>query len=222
MKTTPLVYLAGPITGLNFDECTDWREDVKAAMPSHIDTLSPLRGKQYLKERSNRDGRIMDSYEEYPLSSSRGINTRDHWDVMRSSAVLVNMLGAAKASLGTVMEIAWAFAYRVPLVLVMEKEGNIHDHSMIRESTGFRVDTLEKGIEVIVALLSTDRQIQEFRQKQEELDFQFMLRHHTQDRGYGHNYSEPRTMEEYKKRSESHFPNLKQVPQVYTDLENPK
>lgn len=158
MKTS-LVYLAGPITGLTFGGATNWRDQVRDQVHYSIQTISPLRGKQYLEERSSKDGVIQMSYEEYPLSSARGINTRDHWDVMRCDAVFVNLLGFDRVSIGTVMEIAWAHAYRKPVILVMEDEGNIHEHAMIRESIGFRVNSLEKGIEVLEALLLTDLQI---------------------------------------------------------------
>lgn len=181
-----LVYLAGPITGLKWDEATDWREKVRHALkydsipvsmgaineifgtdtpdyvttvPSrfqHIHTLSPLRGKQYLEKRSSEDGAIMHSYSEYPLSSAKGINTRDHWDVMRCDVLFVNLLGAQTVSIGTVMEIAWGWAYKKPTILVMEKTGNIHEHSMIQESIGFRTDSLDEGIEILKAICGPD------------------------------------------------------------------
>jgi len=156
-----LVYLAGPITGLSFGDATNWRDYVRYKLPKHIKTLSPLRGKQYLEQRSSFDGKIMDSYEEYPLASSRGINTRDHWDCTRATVVFVNLLGAKTVSIGTVMEIAWAYTNGVPCILVMEESGNIHEHSMIRESVGFRVDSVDKGIEVLIGLLSTDEEIED-------------------------------------------------------------
>lgn len=147
-----LVYLAGPITGLTYGECTDWREQMTSLVKPGVQLLSPLRGKQYLEERSNQDGQIVDHYNEWPLSSSRGINTRDHWDVQRCTLVFANLLGATKVSIGTVMEIAWAHAYRKPIILVMEK-GNIHEHAMISECTGFRVYTMEEALQVLNALL---------------------------------------------------------------------
>lgn len=150
------VYLAGPISGLTYGQCTDWREKVKDTVDPGIVGLSPMRGKQYLEERSSKDGMITGSYEEWPLSSSRGINTRDHWDVSRCDVVFVNLLGATTVSIGTVMEIAWAHAYRKPVVLVMEESGNPHEHCMIRECVGFRVKTLEEGIDVLNALNHDD------------------------------------------------------------------
>lgn len=156
-----LVYLAGPITGLSWEDANDWRNQVKNRLPRHISTLSPLRGKQYLEQRSTVDGKINDCYEDYPLSSSRGINTRDYWDCTRATVVFVNLLGAKTVSIGTVMEIAWAYANKIPTILVMEESGNIHEHAMIRESVGFRVPTLDMGVEILVSLLCTDQEIEE-------------------------------------------------------------
>ena len=145
----PLVYLAGPITGLSYDGCTDWREHAQNRLANHgIVGMSPMRHKDYLLNRTN----IQDTYEDNVLSSQRGIFARDTWDTQRCDATLVNMLGAETVSIGTVMEISWAWSFRNPIVLVMEKEGNIHEHAMIREACPFRVETLEEAIEVLAAL----------------------------------------------------------------------
>lgn len=141
------VYAAGPITGLSFTGATDWRNDLQLLLKDKVKVLSPLRAKDYLKNETV----IGDSYEQekidspltHVLSSSRGITTRDRNDVMNSDIILVNLLGATKVSIGTVMEIAWADMLRKPVVLVMEKTGNVHDHAMIRECIGFRVETLD-------------------------------------------------------------------------------
>jgi hypothetical protein len=144
------VYLAGPITGLSFEGCTDWREyAIKELATAGITGLSPMRSKDYLKS----ENIVGDSYEDTVLSCSRGITTRDRWDTTRCDLILVNFLGAEKVSIGTVMEIAWADLVRTPSIIVMEPEGNAHDHAMIRECTGFRVETLEAGLEVAKAIL---------------------------------------------------------------------
>ena len=144
-----IVYLAGPITGLSFDGCTDWREfAIKELSTVGITGLSPMRAKDYL-----RNERIVgDSYEDTVLSSSRGIITRDRWDTNRCDVILVNFLGAEKVSIGTVMELAWADAARVPSIVVIEP-GNVHEHSMLREVTGFRVETLEEVLNVAKSIL---------------------------------------------------------------------
>lgn len=154
MKTF-LVYLAGPITGLTYNGCTEWREEIKdnlMANSPHIKTLSPMRGKQRIELLG---GTIKDVYEDNPLTSEKGISTRDYNDVKRSDAIFVNLLGAQRVSIGTVMEIAWARAFQIPVILVMEK-GNMHDHSMLRYASGFIVDNIEDGIEMLRVVLGPD------------------------------------------------------------------
>jgi len=152
-----LVYLAGPISGLSYEGCTDWREYAKRVLAhAGFTGLNPLRAKDYLKD----EGAVADSYEqemiEHPLahvlSCSRGITTRDRWDCTRCDVVIANLIGAEKASIGTAIEIAWADAARIP-VIVVEEEGGVHDHAMIRECTGFRVKSLEEALTVAKALL---------------------------------------------------------------------
>jgi hypothetical protein len=52
------------------------------------------------------------------------------------------------------MECAWAYAFDKPLIVVMEDEGNLHEHAMIREATGFRVNTIDKAIDVANSILT--------------------------------------------------------------------
>ncbi len=155
------VYLAGPITGETFEGCTDWREFARKSLAPGICGLSPLRAKDYLAG----ENKIGDSYEGLALSSARGIMTRDYFDVQNCDIVIANVKGASSVSIGTVMEIAWAKAFDKPLILVIEpsefeatgnlrSRGNIHEHAMIREATGFRVETLEEAVLVANAILA--------------------------------------------------------------------
>jgi nucleoside 2-deoxyribosyltransferase len=144
-----LVYCAGPITGLNYNETVNWRQEIADKFSNHIKAISPMRGKHYLKDRTS----ISDSYSEFVLSSQKGITTRDRNDVMRCDVLLVNFLGAEKVSIGTVMEIAWADMMRKPIVLVMNDK-NIHDHAMIREVSGFIVSSMDEAVSIIETLLT--------------------------------------------------------------------
>lgn len=145
----PTVYLAGPITGLSYGASADWREQIKIWLAPDIVAYSPLRAKTYLTQETS----LQDRYEEYILSSQRGIYTRDFYDCRTRDLIFVNLLGAQNVSIGTVMEISWATAFNKPIVLVMEKEGNVHEHSMVREACPMRVDTLEEAVFITRALL---------------------------------------------------------------------
>lgn len=145
------VYLAGPITGLSYGVAVNWRTDARDWLKKQgIEGFSPMRWKHYLEQESDIAAA---GYDEFPLSSARGIVTRDRFDTMRMDLVLVNLLGATKVSIGTCMELGWADAARVPTVLVMEKSGNPHDHAMVNQVAGFRVEQLEHGLEIVKAVL---------------------------------------------------------------------
>lgn len=143
------VYLAGPITGTSYKECTNWRDSVRIDLQEFgLEPYSPMRGKAYL----SHEDRISDSYNDLTMSSITGINTRDYNDVITSGAILVNLLDSKKVSIGTVMEIAWARMRQIPVVLIMEREGNIHDHGMLTYNC-IRVTTINEGIKCIHQLL---------------------------------------------------------------------
>ena len=87
--------------------------------------------------------------------TSRGIMVRDFNDVKRCDALLVNLIGLTKPSMGTIMELAWAYAMQKPAVVAMEREGNPHDlHPMIHEAVSFRVETLDEAIDSVAVILN--------------------------------------------------------------------
>lgn len=93
-----LLYLAGPIAGCTYGECTDWRKYVVSKLPPHIHALSPMRGKEFLSAHPMIQG----EHAENPLCRQAGITCRDRSDIMRADAVLFNLLGAKTVSIGTV------------------------------------------------------------------------------------------------------------------------
>ena len=145
-----VVYLAGPISGCEYGECVDWREAVGEELEKWgAECLSPMRGKDYLKG----IGPIESVESRGVLSCSRGVITRDFNDCSACDVLLVNLLGTKRVSIGTVMEIAWAFQKRTPVVCVMEASNNLHDHAMLREAIGFRVETMGEAIAVVRTIL---------------------------------------------------------------------
>lgn len=145
ISVQPKIYLAGPISGLRYDGAQDWR-DYAARELYKVGLLgfSPLRAKNYLQSY----GVIEQGYEGHPLSTDRGINSRDRFDVMSCDGVIFNFLGSGdRISVGTLIEMGWADAFRKPIVTVMEPDlQNKHDHPMLRECTNFRVKTLEEAV----------------------------------------------------------------------------
>lgn len=154
------VYLAGPIEGLTYSDATAWRGYAKTELDKYgIVGLSPMRAKAFLRDGKN----ISDSYgqtklaateEQLALSNDKGITTRDRMDIMRSDLVLMNLLGARTVSIGTMIEAGWSDAYQIPIILVIESDRNVHEHGMLREISGFRVDNLESGLSLVKTILS--------------------------------------------------------------------
>lgn len=146
----PSVYLAGPVTGLTYSGATDWREYVTRGLDPDITAYSPLRAKYYLAGLTT----IEDSHGDlHVMSTPKAIYARDLYDCRTRDLIFVNMLGATRVSIGTVMEIAWGAAFNKPVVLVMEEKNNLHEHSMLKEACMYRVETLDEGIFVTRALL---------------------------------------------------------------------
>lgn len=152
----PSVYLAGPITGLTYDDGQDWREYAKEWLDAEgIDGFSPLRAKQHLRQLGVLDnaGSPDSAYLGLnALSEPQGITARDRFDCTGRDVVLVNLLGAEKVSIGTCIELGWADGARVPIVAAME-EDNIHRHAMVNTISGFIVNTIDEALTVCRAVL---------------------------------------------------------------------
>lgn len=150
----PLVYLAGPISGLNYEGATEWRDYAKQWLAnSGIVGLSPMRAKEFLKHvDAFSPVNAENAAYENPLAKARGIMTRDRNDATRCDVLLVNLLGAKTVSIGTVMEVAWADANRIPIVIAMEPD-NVHQHCMINEAAGYVVTSLDEAIHIVKAVI---------------------------------------------------------------------
>jgi len=175
IRINPLIYLAGPIDGCSYGECTDWRKyAIEELAKEGIIGISPMRTKEFLKKYP----KICEGIEKNVLTCDRGIVSRDTWDIRRCDAVLFNLLGAKKVSIGTSTEYGMAHILNKPIITVMEKpvetkDGkiqNVHEHAMIRDMTDYRVETLDAGLDVIKSLFSyskpiKNRSINGFQQK---------------------------------------------------------
>lgn len=152
---TKSVYLAGPIAGLNYTNATHWREEAKAILSSSgIEAFSPMRAKDYLSAEEVL-GSAPGQYEQFPMSTGSAILARDFNDCTKCDAVIMYLFGAQKVSIGSVMEVAWAHAARVPIVLVMEEQGNVHDHVLLVEACPIRVTSLKAALACVKSILLT-------------------------------------------------------------------
>ena len=143
------VYLAGPIAHTESGKAFEWRSHVGTRLLNlGYDVLSPLRGKMLLKKVAI--GGDMHQYQDYgPFYSSAGIMQRDHFDVVRSDVLFINLLGHDRTT-GTIMEMAWAYHMQKPMIVAIEDEGNGHDvHPMIKQCLTFRSSDLDDAVDML-------------------------------------------------------------------------
>lgn len=148
------VYLAGPIEGLHYSEATDWREYTAASLwQANLGSIDPMRGKSFLA------GKMLhhENYAHDINCDTWSITQRDRFDVMRSDALLA-YLGHWQpgASAGTLIELGWADAARIPIVVCTgENEHGVKlgQHPMVRGVAGWIVPSLGEAIDVLWMLL---------------------------------------------------------------------
>jgi hypothetical protein len=150
------VYLSGPISHLTFSEAKLVRSDFLEISRSVLGTLhdsicyvDPLRGKD-LDPNEILTPSIPTTAQKI---SNKYIFNRDYFDVHHADALLVNLLGAKKVSIGTVFEMAWAYEKRIPTVVVIEGESNPHYHTFVLEAAQFPVKTLHAAAVALGHLL---------------------------------------------------------------------
>lgn len=133
------VYLSGPMIGYPYKEITDWRKEAERA-------LNTERTRCLAPTRSFSENNI-------PYETDRWINRRDFFDCTRADCLLVNFLGMKHISIGTVMEIAWAYQKHIPVICICEP-GGPQKHPMLQDSITQEVRTLSEGIKFVRELLS--------------------------------------------------------------------
>ena len=150
---TSLIYLSGPITGGSYSDATDWRNTVSDTIrhendPINIQVVSPMRHREYLLQETN----VKDGYDDHILSCGKAIVARNKFDINRSDLIIMNFLGAKKASIGSMLELGWANASNVPVICVMDEE-NVHSHAMVREVSSIIAPNINEAIVAARSLL---------------------------------------------------------------------
>ena len=156
MRNRPIVYLAGGMTGLTPQEAIAWRALAAAQLDARgIETLSPMRGHPAEGKVRSVDTTRIDAFDDVlEAGGVHGIMLRDFTDVKRCDALLVNLLGAPRVSIGTAMERAWAYAMPTPASVAIEEHGNPNDgHPMLQAAMMYRHATLDAAIDTVATVL---------------------------------------------------------------------
>ena len=75
---------------------------------------------------------------------------RDKFDATRADILIVNLTGANRVSIGTMMEIAWAHLAGKFIVVVMEKVGNPHMHAFVREAASIMFEDTNDAVDYVI------------------------------------------------------------------------
>jgi len=138
------VYLAGPISGLTQAEALGWRGRARGVLEQYrYSVIDPMRGhdSRRAEEALRADGH------NWPYGP-KAVFKRDKHDVERSDILLVNLTGATRVSIFTMMEMAWAEQWNKFILTVME-DGNLHEHLAVREASSLVVPTLADAIKYL-------------------------------------------------------------------------
>lgn len=140
------------MSGLTLADAMSWHSYAETWLRDRgINALSPMRMNDFL-----RGDKPIEANGDYHAvyTTDAGIMTRDFNDVARCDAVLMYLLHSTRVSIGCMLEAGWAYALRKPLVLVIEdSKMNVHEHPILRASTGYRVPALIDGLEAVHYLL---------------------------------------------------------------------
>lgn len=157
METTHkgTVYLSGPISGLTYNKARyDWRETFANGIEPGITVLSPMRHEGYMSEIKTVIEADTGKYPKHYFADAKIIVEKDKLDIKRSDVVVVNLLGAQRVSIGTMVEIGMAFEAGKTIVLVMEDNGNVHEHPFVTQPAALRLNNIDDAIDAVNSLLS--------------------------------------------------------------------
>lgn len=146
------IYLSGPISHFTWAQATQWRFDLYEELSEYAEVLDPMRDVEPPEDPNTLVTEAMGSIDPV-MMTDRGIVTRDYHDTITATILIVNLLGAQKASVGTIAEISWAWHLKIPTIVIMENDDNPHEHPFIREQTSFRVNTVHRAIAVAKSIM---------------------------------------------------------------------
>jgi nucleoside 2-deoxyribosyltransferase len=150
-------YLAGPIDGLSFQDGVEWRRYATEKLAVEgIKGLSPQRGKDYVGGNEGLADEMDFATQEKVfadrlMSDAKFVLGRDKFDALNCSVLLVNFKGARRASIGTIMEIAWAFLQGKPIIVVADDDDTLHrNHPMLRGTFTSITNNLDDAIGLVI------------------------------------------------------------------------
>ena len=135
------VYLAGPISGYTEEEAYDWREEAKRVLEAHGATVYTPRRVDFMEVDGDR---LIERDRQAGIEAA----LRDYAQVQSCDFLLVNLAYAQRISIGTMIELGWAAAFRKPALVILPS-GALHDHSFVHFCASVVVPNLEAALSLI-------------------------------------------------------------------------
>ena len=145
------IYLAGPISGLSYDEVVSlYARKTEYFSGLGYEVLCPMTGKEYLRNEIEFKAH---GFDEFPSSTNHAIFERDKWMVERCDVILADLSNSGeRVSIGTVMELGWASLLGKHSIVVLPKE-NIHRHAFVLEAGDIIFETREDAFVYLSILI---------------------------------------------------------------------
>lgn len=151
------VYLSGPISGSADNAIEGWRTRVARLLGRKAEIIDPAASPydaslayQHLEAESEKMQRLL---------HGRLVVDRNKHLIQSSDIVLANFVGAPRASIGSIGELFWANAFRVPIIVVREAMGSVHDHAMINAIASVVTHSLDDGVKAVENMLNTEKRV---------------------------------------------------------------
>jgi hypothetical protein len=151
------IYLSGPMTGSSTEDVVRWRQKATKLLSEQAEVFDPALALYESKSSYAQP----ESPAEALLRLRHGLLVvdRNKHQIQSSDVVLANFLHADHASIGSIGELFWANAFRVPIVIVREPIGNVHDHAMLNAIASVVTHNLEDGCEAALSMLRTETRL---------------------------------------------------------------
>ena len=153
----PLVYLSGPITGTSAREDI-WRANVRRKLSPAFTFFDPS-----LQAADRRIGYLQSLSPAEDLERLRHgkfAADRNRHQVAKSDVLLCNFLHAKdRVSIGSVGEIHWANAFNIPIIIIREGQGNIHDHAILNAIASKLCSSLDDACSVLIGMFNKEKHI---------------------------------------------------------------
>ena len=146
MSERPSIYLAGPMSGLTWDEALAWREKVEVELGRDWRVISPVRPQVEMDRTKIITLQTQKDDELNLWDTATALVATDTFFIDQSDWVLANLLNTKKPSFGTVWELGYAYATRKKIVVLMTPE-DAHNHPFTRRGVDIFTPSLEDAIE---------------------------------------------------------------------------